>query len=205
MSLLVDKLSRIGREIRLNPDLRRDILDSPFPSETDKEVQATAPSQKTSEGGEMSGVRIVTTPENLPRDLRAAWDEIREITPLYAKLHSALSAAESDEERKETADELCRLDDRRRSLWDKIDSWASGKELRSDEPRPEYSSDVMLSGLQMAARRKRLKDNIRTAQLSVTKYTNNGNEASLRKDRERLGRYQAELDSLERMIADAEG
>lgn len=202
-SILVDKLSRIGRELRLNPQLSRDILESEFMEEP-KPQNAPQPAKPASVTDTLTGIRITTSYDSLPDDMRKVFDEIREITPLYAKLHSHLSECTTDSERKETADELCRLDDRRRHLWDILDSWAKGAPVETFEKRPEYSSDSIVSGLQMAQRRKRLRDNIRYSRLVLGKARKSGDENAVRAAESRLAAYQQELDILERQIADAE-
>lgn len=208
MSLLVDKLSRISRELRLNPQLQRDTLDSEFIPVTPKSPKTSAkPAAKpvtASVSDTLSGIRITTSYDSLPDSMRKVYDEIREITPLYAKLHSRLSECTTDSERKDTADELCRLDDRRRHLWDTLDSWAKGTPIETDEPRPQYSDDGIVSGLQMAARRKRLRDNIRYSHLVLGKARKSGDEKAVRAAESRLAAYRQELDTLERQIADAE-
>lgn len=205
MSLLVDKLSRISREIRLNPQLQRETLDSEFIPITPKVSAKPATKPVTASVTDtLSGIRITTSYDSLPDSMRKVYDEIREITPLYAKLHSRLSECTNDLERKDTADELCRLDDRRRHLWDTLDSWAKGTPIETEEPRPQYSDDGIVSGLQMAARRKRLRDNIRYSRLVLGKARKSGDENAVRAAESRLAAYLQELDTLERQIADAE-
>lgn len=205
MSLLVDKLSRIAREQRLNPELNRSVLDSAFtPAKTAKPAASPAPRQDSPVTDTLTGIRITTSYDSLPEDMRRVYDEIREITPLYAKLHSHLSECATDEERKDTAEELCRLDDRRRQLWDTLDAWAKGTPVEPVQQRPRYSPDSLLSGLEMAARRKRLKDNVRYSKMVLGKARKNGDEAAATAIQQRLDAYLLELDDLERRIADAE-
>lgn len=204
INLLVDKLSRFGREIRVNPQYRSEVMSSEFVF-SPSEHTSTAERQPVSAASHPapSGVRF-TYPSGLPDSLRDSYDRIREITPQYARLHADLGNATSDDERKDLANRLCALDDERRRLWDKLDSWAKESGVKTEIPRPSYSRDEVLSGLEMAARRKRLKDNIRTARLSVARFTKNGPQSSLHRAEARLESYMSELDDLERRIADAQ-
>ena len=209
LNILVDKLSRIMRDIRITPALMKDVLDSPF---TYTSQQPASP--------EKTEVILPTDPDiplarqaekpsfdaaSLPSEQRQWYGRIRDIVPLMAKLHADLSSATSDEERKRIADDLCSLDDERRKLWDLLDSWKerTGKTL-TDEPDRSYSDNGTVRGLEMARRRKRLKDNIRTTKMSIARFEKNGQTEAMQHAKERLEHYISELDTLERMIADEE-
>lgn len=203
--MLADKLARISRESRCNPSFMSVILEQVFPYQS---YPASSPVPSKSASPQPSGLHVSTSYDDLPSDLKPVYDEIRSITPLYAKLHSELSAAADDSSRKELAERLCELDDRRRKLWDRLDAWADGRpyEISDSEPvvKPSYSEDSVLCGLQLAQRKKRLLDNIRTSKMSITRFEKSGKTEQLAKARRRLSAYEEELDNLLRTIADAE-
>lgn len=204
-------LSGYRREVLSNPAYRTAVMSSVFPVECPAASVPvpvppvlSAPAAQTAPHGPLSGLRF-SRPAGLPPELAPVYDRIREITPEYARLHADLTSAPDDASRLALARELCALDDERRRLWDRLDAWARESGVSSPVPRPVYSSVQILSGLEMAARRKRLQDNIRTARLSVAKFEKNRLPVPLERARKRLERYIAELDELERRIADAQG
>lgn len=174
ITLLIDKLSRINREMIANPVKYSSISSKEFDFQQKSapaagaSPAAAAPvkssSVKSSSGKSSSGK------QDLPASLQPAYDRIREITPLYAKLHSELSAAADDAERKALAQQLCDLDDERRRLWAKIDARNKDSKVELSEPRPEYSDNSLLRGLQIERSIKRTRDNIGTAKASIARF-----------------------------------
>jgi hypothetical protein len=169
ITLLIDKLSRINRECTLNPAPYAAVLEKEFKTAGGKK-KADAPVITTvdngaGDGGSGSGTAAGSMPDNIKK----LYDRVKEITPLYAKLHSELSAAATDEDRKAIAKQLCDLDDERRKAWAKIDAWNESGSVTFDEPRPEYSDNAMLRGMQLVRSIKRVRDNIGTAKASIAK------------------------------------
>lgn len=169
ITLLIDKLSRINREMIANPVKYSTISSKEFDfQQKSAPVASASPAAaapvKSSSGKSSSGK------QDLPSSLQPAYDRIKEITPLYAKLHSELSAAADDTERKALAQQLCDLDDERRRLWAKIDAWNKDSKAELSEPRPEYSDNSLLRGLQIERSIKRTRDNIGTAKASIARF-----------------------------------
>ncbi|MDR1370815.1 MAG: hypothetical protein LBJ72_11930 [Dysgonamonadaceae bacterium] len=149
------------------------------------------------------GVKIVKE-EDLPEELLAMYRRTQEITPLYAALKTEIADEKiSDDERKAKAEELCKLDDERRSIWNKLDAWAAGEEVRLEvkgvDPDEDLSNDPFTRGLQLANAIKRTKENISRSKGSVTKFTKSGDLNKAAKAQARMDHYQAELEKLEKL------
>lgn len=169
ITLLIDKLSRINREMIANPVKYSSISSKEFDFQQ-KSAPAASASPVTAAPDKSSSGKSSSGKQDLPSSLQPAYDRIREITPLYAKLHSELSAAADDAERKALAQQLCDLDDERRRLWAKIDAWNKDSKVELSEPRPEYSDNSLLRGLQIERSIKRTRDNIGTAKASIARF-----------------------------------
>lgn len=195
-NMLWNKLGRLAQVISSNPlpyqeRLRREFVVS----------SSAAPSCHGETGGEVRierpghGIKVVNYPD-LPDQLRKKYDRIRELMPQKAKLHAELSATDGDEAA-DIANELCRMDDELRQLWDELDAWADGKQAVSKE------SDVV-KGMELTRREKKLRDNIRNNKNLVAKYEEQGNAEAAAKARERLEAYEKEMEELRKRIADEE-
>ena len=207
-NLLLDKMRRLESVIQRPSQELGLVLDSEFQTENAAQPQnapvipkAAAPAVPSSTFTEGSKI----TPDRLPKEQRQMYEEIRAIVPLEARLHSDLSSAQTDDDRKRIAREICDLDDRRRHLWDLLDSWQKSSNTDLQIPKPEYSDSGIVKGLEMARRIKRLKDNIRSSKLSIARFEKHSNFKSRDVAKARLEEYQKELDDLEKMIADEEG
>ena len=149
------------------------------------------------------GVKVVTEAE-MPKSIKKAYDRIKEIAPLYASLHNDIANESiSEEERKKYADELCKLDDERRKLWQKIDAWSEGKEVSLDADKPVYSDNAMVRGMQLLRSRKRLKENIANSQKSAKKAQEDGKQTVYENAMKRIAQYEADLKEVETEIASA--
>lgn len=148
------------------------------------------------------GIKIVTE-ESLTPALRKAYARIREITPLYASLHNDIANPDIPaEERQALAEELCKLDDERRKLWKQIDAWAEGKgENKLTEPRPAYSDNLVVRGIEIARQIKRLKSNITNSRIAAEKAEKDGRKVVQENALARIASYEAELKELEAEIA----
>ena len=62
----------------------------------------------------------------LPPDLKAAFDEIKELSKTLSGLKAiTVDKKATPQDRKDAADELCRKFDKRASLWKQLDDWAA--------------------------------------------------------------------------------
>ncbi|MGL4519593.1 MAG: hypothetical protein ACRCUJ_07965 [Phocaeicola sp.] len=149
------------------------------------------------------GVKVVTV-DSMPKTVKAAHERIKVITPLYASLHSDIANESiSDDERKKFANELCKLDDERRKLWDRIDSWAEGKIVELDVDKPKYSDNDVVRGFELLRARKRLKENILNSTKSAEKAEQDGKKTVHQNAMDRIEKYKADLAEVEQEIADA--
>lgn len=148
------------------------------------------------------GVKIVTE-ESLTPALRKAYARIKEITPLYASLHNDVANPDIPvEERQALAEELCKLDDERRKLWKLIDNWAEGKgDNQLKEPRPAYSDNLVVRGIEIARQIKRLKSNITNSRIAAEKAEKDGRKVVQENALARITAYETELKELEAEIA----
>ena len=147
---------------------------------------------------EDSGVKVITSDE-LPEEIKALYTRNKEITPLMASLHADLkSETITDEERKKLAEELCTLDDERRSNWDTIDEYLEDGNLSLPEDRSlVYSDDPLIKGAQIAKRIDRLKENIKRAEDAAVKHAEAGKQNLVAKAQARVATYTAELNELQ--------
>lgn len=90
------------------------------------------------------GAKIATY-SSLPDNIRTIFDEVRQITPLYAALFTEMqNEALTPEQRKPIADQVHELWSRRAKLWDQIDAWAEGKQiqLKTEVQKPRSSRPI---------------------------------------------------------------
>lgn len=148
------------------------------------------------------GIKIVTE-ESLTPALRKSYARIKEITPLYASLHNDIANPDIPaEERQALAEELCKLDDGRRKLWKQIDAWAEGKgDSQLTEPRPAYSDNLVVRGIEIARQIKRLKSNITNSRIAAEKAEKDGRKVVQENALARIATYETELKELEAEIA----
>ena len=144
----------------------------------------------------------VITPDDLPKQLGAAYARNKEITPLMASLHSSLKDESiTDEQRQEIAKQLCDLDDERRSNWDGIDNYLESSNLALPEDRLlVYSEDPVIKGAQIAKRIDRLRENIKKSGDALTKHRKAGKENLVVKAQNRLDTYTEELNGLQKEL-----
>lgn len=147
------------------------------------------------------GVKIVTE-ASLPPSLQKAYARIKEIAPLYASLHNDVAnPALTSDERIPLADNLCKLDDERRSLWKTIDKWSEGKEVQLEEVHPVYSDNQVVRGFEIARQIKRLTQNIANSNSAVDRAKSDGKRTVMQNALERVAKYEAELSKLQAEIA----
>lgn len=168
-------------------------------------AEAIAALKKSVEELSKPGVKVITV-DSMPASIKAAYDRIKEITPLYAHLHAEIADEhKTDEERKPLAEELCKLDDERRKLWAKIDAWSEGKgTLEIDEQRPTYSDNATVRGYELARAVVRLKSNIKNAKDAAKRAKADGKETIYQNALKRLEKYEKELSEIEKELGSAE-
>lgn len=143
------------------------------------------------------GVKVVTE-ASMPPSIRKVYDRIKEIVPLYARLHADISHADiSNDERQKLAKQLCDLDDERRRLWGRIDAWSEGKKVELEAERPQYSEDPVVRGYEYARAVRRLKDNIRNSQKAADKAKKDGRTVVYKNAMRRIEGYEKELMDIE--------
>ena len=94
--------------------------------------------------------------EKLPEELKSAYERIKEIRPLQASIHSSIFPENKPHIRADLRRQLLILENERRSLWDKIDSWTGG----IVQPEPVVETDPLVIGAQKMKRLKQLRQNI---------------------------------------------
>ena len=137
---------------------------------------------------------------DLPADMQAKYDRLKQIAPLIGSLHADLTRTDIDgDKRKLTAQELCQLDDERRKLWQQLDAWAEGqtKEEKpastTQQPAAATTEVSAEEELQLWRRDKRLRDNVRAARQTIeTQEGKEGCEGTVARAKERLAKYTKE-------------
>lgn len=149
------------------------------------------------------GLQIVAV-KDLPKNLQKKLDRNREITPLMASIHAEIAnEATSEEKRKELVKQLCDLDDERRDNWDAIDAWSQGKEVTIEDAdaKPEFDSDKVIAGMQIARRIERVKENLARSKKAVETAKTDKIRANAEN---RILAYETELKELETMLPKTE-
>jgi len=197
--------SKIGK-LEADGDDKQDEIDELTSELEAKEEEIESLQEELEEKINQSGLKVVKY-DDLPKDLKKLFDRTKEIVPLMAKVHAELAPSgspeggEADAARKKLAEELCKLDDERRSIWDKLDAWAKGNEVLLSEPKElEYSDDPVVRGMQVGKRIERLRENIGRTEKSISEHVKNKKPNLEAKAKSRLEAYQAELDELEKAI-----
>ena len=148
------------------------------------------------------GAKIATY-SSLPDNIRTIFDEVRQITPLYAALFTEMqNEALTPEQRKPIADQVHELWSRRTKLWDQIDAWAEGKQIQLKtevQKTEELPADQLLKGMQIANRIERLRENIRRTETSIAQHEKNGKLNLRQKAEQRLAYYKRELAELDNL------
>ena len=148
------------------------------------------------------GAKIATY-SSLPDNIRTIFDEVRQITPLYAALFTEMqNEALPPEQRKPIADQVHELWSRRAKLWDQIDAWAEGKQIQLKtevQKTEELPADQLLKGMQIANRIERLRENIRRTETSIAQHEKNGKLNLRQKAEQRLAYYKRELAELDNL------
>ena len=148
------------------------------------------------------GAKIATY-SSLPDNIRTIFDEVRQITPLYAALFTEMqNEALTAEQRKPIADQVHELWSRRTKLWDQIDAWAEGKQIQLKtevQKTEELPADQLLKGMQIANRIERLRENIRRTETSIAQHEKNGKLNLRQKSEQRLAYYKRELAELDNL------
>ena len=212
-AMLEGELRRILRGLRDEPQLYATQNPTPVTQHATRNTQNATPN--TQHPTPEAGIHIATYAD-LPPEQRAWYDRLREIAPLIGSLHADLSRTEADDAaRRQTATELCRLDDERRRLWQQLDAWAEGqKQEQKQEPDTQHPTPVTQNPspntaeeqLQLLRRRKRLQDNILTARRTVERWQGKeGGEGYTARATARLESYRTELEQVQSRLRDIEG
>jgi len=127
-----------------------------------KQLPATLPVKGAGKPAANNVVNFSTIdPDELPEDLKADYDRLKEIRPLQAKYHAdvknkKLKAAD----RHESAVELVALEDERKEIWRKLEvHYNANVETTASEEEAEQENDFA-RGLKAAQKIARLKENI---------------------------------------------
>jgi chromosome segregation ATPase len=188
-------------ELKTEGDDKQEEIDELTLAIEDKDGEIESLQTELEEKIKQSGLKVVKY-DDLPKDTKKLFDRTKEIVPLIAKIHSELSNEKlTDDERKKLAAELCSLDDERRSIWDKIDAWAEGKDVMLSEPKAlEYSDDPVVRGMQVGKRIERLKENIKRTENAIKVHTSTKKLNLAEKAKIRLDAYKSELEELEKAV-----
>lgn len=197
----IDELTIRIDELENCTDNHSDELDD-LQTKYDKKVKVLAELRSEVDALNTPGIKIVTE-ESLTPTLQKAYNRIKEITPLYASLHNDIANPDIPaEERQVLAEDLCKLDDERRKLWKQIDAWAEGKgENKLSEPRPTYSVNPIVRGIEIARQIKRLKQNIINSRIAAERAEKDGRKVVQQNALDRIVAYETELKELETEIA----
>ena len=149
------------------------------------------------------GAKIATY-SSLPDNIRTIFDEVRQITPLYAALFTEMQNEPLlRSNARPIADQVHELWSRRAKLWDQIDAWAEGKQIQLKtevQKTEELPADQLLKGMQIANRIERLREicpahgNLLSPNMRKTESLTSGEKAE-----QRLAYYKRELAELDNL------
>ena len=201
-----EEIESLNLEIQNIEDEVSDLEEKLSQADNDKEdlqrqfSESTDKVEELKEQLEQKGLKVLTD-EDLPEELQQKRLRIKDIIPLMAAIHSEISIGNlSDDERQEKADELCNLDDERRSSWDAIDDYLGDNEsVIVEERKLEYSQDPVIRGTQIANRILRLKENIARSEKSA-KDNKERKPNIATKAEKRAEKYKKELEELENQL-----
>jgi hypothetical protein len=140
----------------------------------------------------------------LPEDLAKDYKEIKGIMPEIGKLHTALKSAKTDDSRKDIAEAITALEEKRTSLWAGINEWYNKKteedKAKAAEPLTDEAEKARIAAEaaeKAIARSKRidtLKINISRAQKEID--SQKLTAAKVKSREEKIVLWQQELDDL---------
>lgn len=141
------------------------------------------------------GIQIIALAD-MPDDIRKAYDRVREITPLMAKIHSEIAVEKIHHKtREKLVKQLCDFDDERRANWDLIDNWSEGKKtVVAEQPKElTYDADPIIAGAQKLRRVLKLEENLKNSQVT---FDTTDKEVIKQNAAKRIEAYQIELSQL---------
>lgn len=148
------------------------------------------------------GLKVLDV-SDLPPTIKTKHDRIKDIVPLMAAIHGELKDTNlTDEQRKLKAEELCSLDDERRTLWDDIDNYLNDKSsVVTEEKQLQYSEDSVAKGMQIAKRIERLKENIERNKVAAESHKTKNKPHLEQKALDKVAAMEHELAYLEKIVS----
>lgn len=135
----------------------------------------------------------------LPEELYAERDRLKEIIPVMAKIHADMADEKiADDKRAALRSELVKLDDERRAIWDKIESFNPNMEKLDEEKQVEQN--MLELGRKTALRIGQLKSYIARNREALAKHEEAKNEKKADNAREKIEAYEKELTELESLF-----
>lgn len=135
----------------------------------------------------------------LPEELSAERDRLKEIVPVMAKIHADMADEKiADDKRAALRAELVKLDDERRAIWDKIESFNPNVEKLAEEKQVEQN--MLELGRKTALRIGQLKSYIARNREALVKHEEAKNEKKAENAREKIDAYEKELAELESLF-----
>ncbi len=182
---LVNQILFVFRRIKSNPDL---FIES--------KKETISPGKKPTTASSI-------TLDSLPGELSAERDRLKEIVPVMAKLHADMADEKiADDKRAVIRAELVKLDDERRSIWDKIES--AGMVVEKSEEEKTVETNMLSMGAQTALRIGQLKGYITRNQNALQKHIDSGNQKKADNAKEKIEMYSKELEELQKLLPDNE-
>lgn len=145
-------------------------------------------------------IDIRELPENLAKDYK----DIKTLMPEIGKLHTELKSAKTDEKRKEIAEAVTALEEKRTSLWAGINEWYKTKteeeKAKAEEPltdeaeKARIASEAAEKAIARSKRIDTLKINISRAQKEID--SKKLTPAKVKSREEKIVLWQQELDDL---------
>lgn len=197
--ILINQVAFIMNKVRSNP--------TAFVAVQTVATKTKAPAVKVINTGEESekGQAVITDPpaqidiNSLPEELSAERDRLKEIVPIMAKLHADMSDEKiADDKRAAIRAELVKLDDERRAIWNKIESFDPNIEKNEEEKQVELNMFEL--GRQTTLRIGQLKYYITRNKEALAKFEAENNEKKAANARGKVELYEKELAELESLF-----
>ena len=185
---LVNQIAFVERRIKSNPEL---FIES--------KAEISSPQLSPLTKGSTPEAGGVVNLDQLPAELSAERDRLKDIVPIMAKLHADMANEKmADDHRAAIRAELVRLDDERRAIWQKIDS--AGVEVEKSELETAVEANMMALGAKTALRIGQLKSYITRNQEALKTHTEAGNQKKADNAREKIEAYTKELEELQKLL-----
>lgn len=190
MNMMLGELARISRILSQNESVAQ-VKSEELPKKVISLGEPLTASQRRARSFKIVNDDPEVDYNSLPDDMKAKFDNIKQLSKTIGGLKVALDSAENNEDRKKFADDLCTKWDERKSLWAELDAFITEDKKKAKEndkiPFTEMNQEQLAKAVKLR------KDYINRAEKNVTEKNRNKTE-------KRIKEWESEIDELEKLI-----